>query len=362
MKAPTLHDEHVRARARMTEFAGWSVPLDYGSIISEARAVRSHAGLFDISHMGRIVVEGPKSFDLLSRMTTNDIHRLEVGQGQYTLMCNDRGRIKDDLIVFRVQHDSFLLVVNAANTKKDMDWLNMDATVGASVIDMTAETSLFALQGPNALTLLSSTATNAPELRRFGCGEVEIAGVQCFFSRTGYTGEDGYEFMCVNAVAPRVWEALSSSGQATAPVLCGLGARDVLRIEAGYVLYDHEIGEEIDPIEAGLTRFVRFDKGDFVGREAVESIRNKGPKRQLTGVLMYDRTVPRQGAEIQCDDITIGVVTSGTFSPTVEKGIGLGYVDAGKGNIGAEVKVLLREKPYAGRLVTPPFYKSRGSG
>jgi aminomethyltransferase len=362
MKAPTLHDEHVKAGARMTEFAGWSVPLDYGSIISEAKAVRSGAGLFDISHMGRIVVEGPESFDLLSRMTTNDIQRLQVGQGQYTLTCNDRGGIKDDLIVFRVQHDSFLLVVNAANTKKDMDWLNMDATLGASVIDMTMETSLFALQGPNASSLLASAATSMPDLYRFSCGEVEIAGVRCFVSRTGYTGEDGYEFMCVNAVAPRTWEALSSTGQPSDPVLCGLGARDVLRIEAGYVLYDHEISEDIDPIEAGLTRFVSFDKGDFVGREAVESIRNKGPERHLTGVLMDERTVPREGAEIQFRGATIGVITSGTFSPTVGKGIGLGYIDVGKGDIGLEVKVVLREKPYAGRLVTPPFYKSRGSG
>lgn len=362
MKAPILHDYHVTFGARMTDFAGWSVPLTYGSMLAEAKAVRSHAGLFDVSHMGRVVVEGPNASKLLQRLTTNDVSRLQPGKGQYTLMCNANGGVVDDLIVFHVLDDSYLLVVNAANREKDLAWLRANLSERVTATDLTDDTCLFALQGPKAREALEAASENAPALSRFGCGEIEIAGVRCFFSRTGYTGEDGYEFECVNAVATRIWEALRFAGQPNSPTPCGLGARDVLRIEAGYVLYGQEIGDEINPMEAGLSRFVSLDKGDFVGREAILAIRERGTERVLTGVRMDDRSVPREGAAMQSGGATIGHITSGTFSPTIERGIGLGYIDAGKGITGAEVKVLLREKPCAGRLVTPPFYTSRGSG
>jgi aminomethyltransferase len=361
MNITTLHEVHLRLGAHMTSFAGWSAPLDYGSILQEAKAVRSTAGLFDISHMGRIEVRGADSFALLQRLVTADLGRLQPDRAQYTLMCNPRGGIIDDLIVFSMESDRYLLVVNAANTCKDVHWLASNASRSVVVEDLTSTSCLFALQGPSSRDILAGVLGQPPELARFGWKELSLCGANCIVSRTGYTGEDGYEFMCADKDAETVWETFRTADLPVSPTLCGLGARDVLRVEAGFVLYGNDIDEEKDPIEAGLTRFVRFDKEEFVGKQALSAIMNKGPRRMLVGIRMVGRPVPRQGMQISSGSSPIGFITSGTYSPAVSSGIGLGYVASEKSASGVEVEILQREKPYAGRVVTTPFYRVRES-
>ncbi|MDO8586617.1 MAG: glycine cleavage system aminomethyltransferase GcvT [Armatimonadota bacterium] len=355
MKQGVLHDLHLSLGARMTEFAGWTLPLSYGSILDEVRAVRSRAGLFDVSHMGRIEVGGHGAGALLQRLTTNDIGRLEIGHGRYTMMCNSRGGIIDDMVVFRTDTDRYIMVVNAANTQKDLDRLTSYASDDVAVNDLTWQTSFFALQGPLARAVLAAAAETVPELFRFGSALARIAGNCCSVSRTGYTGEDGYEIGCSNSYSVQVWETLRTAGGPSGLAPCGLGARDVLRIEAGYVLYGRDIDEDANPIEAGLSRFVRMEKGEFVGREALQGVLEQGPDRLLVGVRMEDRSVPRPGAPILANGATIGQITSGTFSPTIGRGIGLGYIAAEKSLPGLEVELVLREKAYPGRVVATPF-------
>ncbi|MDO8682856.1 MAG: glycine cleavage system aminomethyltransferase GcvT [Armatimonadota bacterium] len=357
MNATPLHDLHIKLGAKMIEFHGWQVPLTFGHILDEAKTVRQTAGLFDISHMGRIEISGAQALPMLQYLTTNDISRLNIGKGQYNLMLNDHGGIKDDLTVFQIEADKYLLVVNAINTDKDYQWLSDHKQNGISMYNITQNTSLFALQGPIAKVILAEVLSGIPEMRRFACGETTIAGAKCFISRTGYTGEDGYEIYCAASESIPVWEALMELGKPFEMALCGLGARDVLRTEAGYVLYGNEITENVNPIEAGLTRFVKLDKGDFIGRKAITAIIETGPDKSLIGVKLIDTAVPRSGAPITSGGIPIGEITSGTFSPAAGSGIGLGYVTTEKSRPGLEVEVILREKPHAGRLIAPPFYK-----
>lgn len=359
MKTTPLYNLHLKSGARMMSFAGWNVPLQYKSILAEATAVRTSVGLFDVSHMGRFLVTGPRALDLLQSLTTNDVGRLEVGRGQYTLMLNETGGVIDDLTVFRTGLETYMLVVNAANAEKDLSWISSQADDRVRIADITESTVLFALQGPKAGEMLFIACKEGlPDLRRFAFVKVEIAGGACTLLRTGYTGEDGYEIQCDAGDAIAIWEALRSVGEPLGLALCGLGARDLLRIEAGYMLYDHEISEEHNPIEAGLTRFVRMDKGDFVGRSAIAEILENGPRRLLTGLMMSDRMVPRGGSLVTLKGHEVGQVTSGTFSPSIERGIGLCYVTAEKSISGLEVEVIVREKPYAGRIASPPFYRT----
>jgi aminomethyltransferase len=357
MRTTALYDDHMARGARMTEFANWRVPLSFGSILDEARAVRRGAGIFDVSHMGRIEVSGLTAVDLLQRLTTNDVASLAAGRGHYNLMCNADGGIIDDLTIFRTADYTYLLVVNAINTEMDVDWITSRAPESSSITEITDATSLFALQGPTAREIIVTVSgATAPDLSRFGCAPVDIAGASCFISRTGYTGEDGYEIACDADDSIRVWQALLAAGGPIGVIPCGLGARDVLRIEAGYVLYGNEINEEISPVQAGLARFVRMDKGDYIGREPLARILETGPAQSLTGIRMFDKTVPRAGSPIYAEETEIGLVTSGTYSPSLELGVGLGYVQTERNSRGLEVTVGMRGKSHYGILARTPFY------
>ena len=320
LRATPLAVEHARMGARMTEFAGWQMPLQYSGILAEARAVRSGAGLFDISHMGRLFVEGAGAVDLLSRETVNNVAGLAVGRGHYTLILNERGGIVDDLTVFRLDEAEYLVVTNAVNVGRVFSRLEARAR-NCTVWDRTGLQAMLALQGPAAADALRHVGgEDAAALPFFAAGRFSISGVECIVSRSGYTGEDGFELICRQEQAVTLWNALLANAEV---VPCGLGARDVLRIEAGYPLYGHEIHEDVTPFEAGLA-WVLKNPSEFTGRGALADLAS--PLRRLTGLRAETRSVPRSGDVLEHDGQEVGTVTSGTFSPNLQAAIAMGYL------------------------------------
>ncbi|CEK14125.1 glycine cleavage system T protein [Chthonomonas calidirosea] len=333
-----LHEAHVRLGARLTPFAGWEMPLSYRSILEEARSVRHHVGIFDISHMGRLKIVGRDAASLLQFLTTNDVKALSSGMAHYSLLANQQGGIKDDIIVYKMNEDEFLVVVNASNTAKDIAWIESFSpqTEGEGVGEelrienITPHTAMIAVQGPKAETVLATAldTSELKEIERFAHRTIVVkkggVSTELLCCRTGYTGEDGFELIVSNAYAQVIWEGLLAVGATP----CGLGARDTLRIEAGYPLYGHEIDEDISPVEAGLMWVVKLEKGDFIGREAIIEGKRLGPRRRLMGLLVRGRALPRQGYTIYHEDQEVGVVTSGTFSPHREASIALGFLNA----------------------------------
>jgi aminomethyltransferase len=329
-QTPLLH-LHRQVGARITEFAGWEMPLSYSGILAEAKAVRSSAGLFDISHMGRLDVSGPDAAKLLAISTVNDVDALQVGRGHYSLVLNEAGGVVDDVILLRIDSDRYLLVTNAINLGAVHARLAQTPVASAQVHDQTLGQAMLALQGPAAADVLGAVAgTQITALPYFGAARIEVAGVDCLVSRTGYTGEDGFELVCSAAHAEQLWKALLSFPSV---VPCGLGARDVLRLEAGYPLYGHEINESTNPFEARLGWVVR-SKSQFVGRQALESAGllaangapQKQPERRLVGLRPSTRSVPRQGDLIEYQGELVGQITSGTFSPNLNASLAMGYV------------------------------------
>lgn len=354
----SLYNLHVAHGARLVEFAGWEMPVQYAGIVEEHRAVRATAGLFDVSHMGEIEVEGPEAFETVQRLCTNDAARLAVGQGMYTPMCAPHGGILDDLTVFRLGQQRFFFVVNAATTSKDFAWIR-EHTRQAAARDRSAELALLALQGPGASAILQRVMrADLGALRYFHMMEgVEVAGMRCLVSRTGYTGEDGFEIAPSWADAPRVWEMLMEAGRADGLVPVGLGARDTLRLEAGYMLYGNDIDETTTPLEAPLGRTVKLDKGEFIGRAALVQQKERGVERKLVGFEMMERAIPRHDYPLLAAGTPVGRVTSGTFGPWVNKSIGMGYVRIAYAAAGTEIAVAIRGKPAPARVVKLPFYK-----
>jgi len=321
-----LSASHRRLGARFTSFAGWTLPLDYGSILREVRHVRQRAGLFDLGHMGEIEVAGPGASACVQRLTTNDVSRLGVGAGQYTLMCREDGGILDDLIVYRLEAERYLLVVNAVNRDRDREWIQHWAGE-VQVADRSAETGLVALQGPAAASVLGEFVAAGAFPSSFGIRRLGLMGEAVWVARTGYTGEDGFEIFG-SWDLERVWWGLLEGVQAAGGGPCGLGARDILRIEAGYCLYGAELSETRDPYAAGLGWAVRLGKGDFIGRRALERIRSgSGPVERRGGLRWAGRGIVRAGACFETQ-WGCGVVTSGTFSPTLGCAIGMGYAPA----------------------------------
>jgi len=358
MKTPVLHQIHERSGGRIAEYAGWMLPIDYGSVIREVNAVRTKAGLFDVSHMGRFDVWGEAALASLQELLTNDAARLADGAGQYTLMCNHDGGVKDDLIVYRRSADLYFLVVNAANLDKDKAWISGHLAAGARLTDCTSDTTLFALQGPESVRILGHAGMpEAEQVRRFHLTEGRIAGADIIAARTGYTGEDGFEITCRNQDAERIWASLLSAGEPYGLIPCGLAARDVLRTEAGLPLYGHELDEQTTPVEASLMRWVKLDKGRFIGRDAIAAVLQRGPERKLIGIEMEGRVVPRAGDKVE-SAVGEGRVTSGTFSPTLGRGIALAYMPpaAEEGDL---VKVVIHGKPRPGRLRKLPLYSRK---
>jgi aminomethyltransferase len=345
----------------MTDFAGWLMPLRYGSETAEHLAVRSSAGLFDLSHMGEIAVTGPSAGEALDYALTGWISRLKVGQARYTMICAPDGGIIDDLVVYRQAEDRFLVIANASNAAVVLAGLRERcAAGGAEVTDETDQTALVAIQGPNAPAILSQvTSLPLAGIRYYSGASGDVAGVPAWVARTGYTGEDGFEVFCASADAEQVWDALAKAGGSSV-VPAGLAARDTLRLEAGMPLYGNELGRDVSPYEAGLGKVVRLDKpGDFVGREALATIAasaqaGTGPGRELTGLIGRSRRIPRHGYPVLLDGARVGIVTSGAPSPTLAVPIAIAFVESGaKGPFFIDVRGRLEPADRA----ELPFYR-----
>jgi len=367
LKRTPLYEYHLKLGARMVPFGGWEMPVQYSSVIEEHRAVRQAAGLFDVSHMGEFEVSGPQALDLIQLVTTNNAAKLAVGQVQYSLMCYENGNVVDDILVYRLGENRYWLVVNAGNTQKDWEWINVARQrAGLHNVELSNrsdEIALLALQGPKAEEILQPLAQGValaqmePFTLKTG---VTVAGVQTLvISRTGYTGEDGFEIYVKAEDAAALWETLLEAGEEEGLLPCGLGARDTLRFEAKLPLYGHEISDQHNPLEAGLGFAVKLKKGvDFIGREALAKLKEQGLARKLVGIEMIDRGIPRQGYPVAVGGEIVGEVTTGSFSPTLEKNIGLAYVPVAYSNVGTEVEVIIRGRPLKARVVETPFYRS----
>ncbi len=358
LRRTSLFETHRAAGGRIVPFAGWELPVQYTGVTEEHMAVRTRAGLFDVSHMGEFVIEGPAALGTVQRLITNNAARLAVGAGLYTPMCMPAGGIVDDLTVFRTAERAYLLVVNAATHAKDLAWIQEHAAP-AIVRDLSDETALLALQGPRAEPLLSvATGRELVSLPSFHLADgVSIAGVRVIVSRTGYTGEDGFEIACPWEAAPAVWDALMEAGRPHGLVPAGLGARDTLRLEAGYMLYGQDIDETTSPLEAPLGWTVKFDKGDFIGGEALGRQRQEGVTRRLVGFEMTDRAIPRHECAILGGGQRIGQVTSGTFAPFLRRSVGMGYVPTASAAPGAIVDIEVRGRLAPAQVVRLPFYR-----
>ncbi|HKU56503.1 MAG TPA: glycine cleavage system aminomethyltransferase GcvT [Gaiellaceae bacterium] len=338
-----LHDRHVELGARMVPFAGWEMPVQYEGVIPEHRAVRTDAGVFDVSHMGELEVEGPHARELLQGMLSNDLDKLAPGQAQYTLLTNEDGGIIDDLIVSRTGDHAYLLVVNAANRATAYEWLKEHEVRGSDVRDVSDDCALLAVQGPRAIERLG-----LPPARAFTYEETTIDGVEVMANRTGYTGEEGCELLCMTEDAERLWDAVLARGA----VPCGLGARDSLRLEVCYPLHGNDIGPDTDAVSAGLGWVCALDK-EFSGADLLRRVKAEGPERRLVAFVMEERAIPRQGMPIEGG----GEVTSGSHSPMLEVGIGMGYVPAAAARPGTELTIDVRGRPRRARVVKKPIYK-----
>ncbi|NWJ96434.1 MAG: glycine cleavage system aminomethyltransferase GcvT [Chloroflexi bacterium] len=358
-----FYDIHVKLGARLIEFGGWLMPVQYKGIIEEHNAVRKAAGLFDLSHMGEVEVSGFKALEFLQFVTTNDVSKLEVGQAHYTFLCYPDGGIVDDLIVYRLP-DKYLLVVNASNAEKDYAWLQESRTLkGFDCIlrNASSATALLALQGPRAIEILQPlVANNLNEIAYYHCAEGELEGVSVLLARTGYTGEDGFELFFNKAHAEKIWNLLAEAGQAKGLQPIGLGARDTLRLEAKMALYGNDIDATSNPFEAGLGWAVKLDKGNFTGKAALEKFKASGLKRKLVGFEMKDRSIARHGYPVAIEGEVVGVVTSGSPSPTTGKNIGLAYVPLKYATLGTSLQVIIRNKPAEALVVKTPFYARPG--
>jgi aminomethyltransferase len=338
-----LYDRHVAAGGRMVPFAGWELPVQYEGLIAEHRAVRTDCGVFDVSHMGELEVEGPRAHELLQGVLSNDLDRVQPGGAQYTLLTNERGGIVDDLIAYRLDPHRYLLVVNASNREADFDWLREREIRGSDVRDVSDEYALLAVQGPRALERLE-----LPEAAGFTWQEGELDGVECMVNYTGYTGERGVELMTMADDAADLWDRVVARGA----VPCGLGARDTLRLEACYALHGNDIGPDTDAISAGLGWTCALDK-EFTGAAELRAVKERGPERRLVPFVMDEKAIPRPGMTV----VEGGEVTSGTHSPMLEVGIGMGYVPAGLSAPGSELTIDVRGTHRGAHVVTKPIYK-----
>lgn len=360
LKHTPLHSEHAALGAKLVPFAGYHMPVQYPSgITAEHQAVRSTAGLFDVSHMGEVEIRGAGARDFVQFVTSNDVDRIEEGQAQYSTLLDERGRLLDDLLVYRLA-DGYMLVVNASNREKDLAQLRHHAGGFAIEIDDRSEsTALLALQGPRAEPILARLS-DAPlaDLGYYRFRTGSIAGVPALISRTGYTGEDGFELYVAAEEAVLVWRRLLEVGRDDGLVPAGLGARDTLRLEMGYALYGNDLDEEHTPLEAGLGWVVRLQKGDFVGREALLRQKEEGMPSRLAGFRLRERGFPRPGYPVRTKEGEVGVVTSGTVSPTLGAGIGMAYLPPASAGQGSTIEILIRGQAVPAEVVKPPFYTS----
>lgn len=357
-KRTPLYDAHRALGARMIEFGGWEMPVQYSGILAEHQAVRTKAGLFDLSHMGEIEIRGPRAVEVCQELLVTDVTRIQLGQAQYSILCYPDGGVVDDIIVYQLAEAHYFLCVNAANIEKDFSWLTDHNHGRATMVDRSDEYALIALQGPLAMTILQRITTlDLGRIRRYWSASGEVAGVPVLIARTGYTGEDGFELFVPAHRGVEVWNACLDAGRAEGVLPIGLGARDTLRLEAGYLLYGNDIDAQTTPLEAGVQRLVKFDKGPFVGRDALLQQHTNGISRQLIGLTMDAPGIPRHGYGLCIDGHPIGVVTSGTQSPTLGVGIAMGYVPPIHARVDTRLTVAIRGRQVPGHVVTRPFYR-----
>jgi len=356
-KKTALYEIHKNAGAKLVEFAGYWMPVQYRGIIEEHKKVRSSVGMFDVSHMGEFIIKGSRAAEFLQKMTLNDLTKLADHRAQYTGMCYDHGGMVDDLIVYRFP-TYYMVIVNASNVTKDVNWMEDHLTPGVQLTNISDEYALLAVQGRHAERMLQKlTKLDLSSIKYYWFGLSQIAGVEVVFSRTGYTGEDGFEVGLDAKYAPKLWNAILEAGQEFGIEPIGLGARDTLRLEMKYCLYGNDIDETTNPLEAGLGWITKLEKGDFIGREALIKAKENGIKRKLVGFELKERAVPRHGYKILKDGNEIGYVTSGTFSPSLEKGIGMGYVNVPFNEVGTAITIDIRGKQTAAEVVKTPFYQ-----
>lgn len=348
-----------KGEAKLIPFGGWELPVQFTSIKEEHRAVREAAGLFDVSHMGEVTVSGPDATDYLQRLTTNDVSKLNVNQAHYTTMCYPDGGTVDDFLLYKKGDNDYLLVVNAANTEKDVEWMHKQTVGDVHIADVSDETALLALQGPRATHILQQlTDCDLSDIRFFRfLPDVEVAGVKVLVSRSGYTGENGFELYLAPEDAPTLWRELLAAGEADGLKPCGLGARDTLRFEAGLLLYGQELSASVSPLEAGIGFAVKLNKSDFIGKSVLVAQKEGGLKRRLVGIEMVGRGIPRTHYPVYAGGEEIGEVTSGTQSPTLGKNLGLALVASDYSALGQEVEIDIRGRRVAAKVVTTPFYK-----
>jgi len=362
-KQTPLYETHLRYGGRIVEFGGWLLPVQYSGVLEEHRAVREKAGLFDVSHMGEVLVKGPDAFTFVQNLVTNDISRLVDHKIQYSPMCYQDGGVVDDLLIYRQGAEEYLLVINAANIDKDWLWMQENKkNFSIELTNLSDNTAQLALQGPLAETILSQlTDTNLAELEYYWfLPKVMVAGKETLVSRTGYTGEDGFEIYCRPEDAAALWESIMMAGKDHGLLPAGLGCRDTLRFEACLPLYGHELSKDISPLEAGIGMFVKLDKGDFNGYAALAEQKKNGVKRRVAGFVVTGRGIARAEYPIMADGRRIGTVTTGSYSPSLDKNIGLGLVEVEFAKVGQQFDIEIRGKNVAAQVIAKPFYKREG--
>jgi aminomethyltransferase len=367
LKRTALYDEHQKLKGRMVDFGGWELPVQYSGVLAEHTAVRSACGIFDVSHMGEIFVEGAGSVEFINFVTTNDASVLAIHQAQYSAFCHPSGGIVDDLVIYRLGEQKFLLVVNASNTDKDFShlqkMLHEYSGTQPKLTNASPEFTQIAVQGPKAESILQKlTQTKLSEIKTYWCAEGSVDGIKTLIGRTGYTGEDGFELYLPWTDGPKVWQALLSAGAAEGILACGLGARDTLRLEMKYALYGHELTDTTHPLEVGLGWITKLNKpGTFVGKDAIASVKAAGAKKCLVGITSSGRALPRQGYEIYAPDQSrvIGHITSGTQSPTLKTPIGIAFIEKAYEAIGSKILVKVREDFHEFEVAKTPFIQKK---
>ena len=355
LKRTPLFESHLNSGGRLIDFAGWEMPVQYSGILNEVRKVREGSGMFDVSHMGRLELSGEGAELLLNRVLSVDVSSLDVGRAKYNVICDDQGGIIDDCIVYR-KVGQYLLIPNASNRETVIDWLtaNMSDDIEVKLDDISCSTVMVALQGPLSMSIISKhTTTDLTKLRPFSAVNVNAFGVEVFIARTGYTGEDGLEIIAASDSGPMIWKILEDSGATP----CGLGARDVLRLEAGLLLHGTDMDRSVNPYEAGLDFFVSNDRPEYIARDTLDSIREEGIARRIIGLVVDGKSVARHGCSIICEGEKVGEISSGSPSPTLSQNIGMGYVPVDLTKPGTKLDIDIRGKMTQATVVDLPFYK-----
>ena len=357
LKKTPLYDVHVAAGAKMVPFGGWSMPVEYSGLTAEHMAVRTSAGLFDVSHMGEIEVMGKDALALVQKVTTNNVAKLAVNQAQYSALIYPEGTFVDDLLVYRIKEDHFLLCVNASNTDKDYEYVMSHRSGNVEELNTSSQWAQIAVQGPHAISIVQKmTAFELSKIRYYWFHSIDLEGKQVMVARTGYTGEDGFEIFCRPSNAVQIWNRTREVGGSQL-TLAGLGARDTLRLEAKMVLYGNDIDDTTTVLEADLEWIVKWDKGDFLGKSALKKQKENGIDRKLVGFEVLDRGIARHGYDAYIQGNKVGAVTSGTFTPFMKKAIGLVYLPSESSVIDQEFEIDARGKKVRARVVPTPFYK-----